>query len=300
MERYTVPQRVFLVRSYYENGCSPAAAARKARSKYGKHLSLGLNTVKRLVQKFEATGSVEDKKAPGPPVTVRTEENIGRVQESVNQNPRTSTRRRAQELEISRRSLQRVLKKELHVHPYKISTVQKLQPSDPQTRYKFAQRMMGLQAENDGFFDNIIFSDEANFYLSGYVNRQNYRIWGSENPRAILEQAHYPEKVNVWCGFWSGGVIGPFFFENDRGKALTTNGERYRDMIVNFLWPELEQLDVSQMWFQQDGSTSHTAGETINLLRTKFQGRVISAKGDIDWPSRSPDLNPLDFFCGVF
>lgn len=81
MERYTVPQRVFLVRSYYENGCSPAAAARKARSKYGKHLSLGLNTVKRLVKKFEATGSVEDKKAPGPPVTVRKSQRLVRILE---------------------------------------------------------------------------------------------------------------------------------------------------------------------------------------------------------------------------
>ena len=28
----------------------------------------------------------------------------------------------------------------------------------------------------------IIFSDEAHFDLGGYVNKQNCRIWGTENP----------------------------------------------------------------------------------------------------------------------
>jgi hypothetical protein len=107
---------------------------------------------------------------------------------------------------------------------------------------------------------------------------KNWKLRALLETRAILQQAHYLEKVNVWCGFWSGGVIGPFFLEDDREKALSTNGERYRDMIENFLWSKLEPLDVDQMWFQQDGSTSHTAGVTIELLRTKFRGRVVSCK----------------------
>ena len=30
----------------------------------------------------------------------------------------------------------------------------------------------------------IIFSDESHFDLDGYVNKQNYSIWGTENPHA--------------------------------------------------------------------------------------------------------------------
>ena len=33
----------------------------------------------------------------------------------------------------------------------------------------------------------IIFSDEAQFHLGGYVNKQNCRIWGTENPHAYME-----------------------------------------------------------------------------------------------------------------
>ena len=61
----------------------------------------------------------------------------------------------------------------------------------------------------------IIFSDEAHFHLGGYVNKQNCRIWGSEQPHANVERPMHPPRVTVWCGFWSGGIIGPFFFENE-------------------------------------------------------------------------------------
>jgi len=41
----------------------------------------------------------------------------------------------------------------------------------------------------------------------------------------------YPQRVTVWCGLWSGGVIGTYFFENEVGATVTVNGLRYREMI---------------------------------------------------------------------
>ena len=34
----------------------------------------------------------------------------------------------------------------------------------------------------------IIFSDEAHFDLGGYVNKQNCRVWVTENPHAYIEK----------------------------------------------------------------------------------------------------------------
>jgi len=45
--------------------------------------------------------------------------------------------------------------------------------------------------------------------------------------------------MTIWYGFWSGGIIGPFFFENDQGAAVTVNGERYRAMLNEFLLPKI-------------------------------------------------------------
>ena len=39
------------------------------------------------------------------------------------------------------------------------------------------------------FWEKIIFSDEAHFYLSGYVNKQNCHIWGTENPKRLQNES---------------------------------------------------------------------------------------------------------------
>ena len=44
-------------------------------------------------------------------------------------------------------------------------------------------------------------SDEAHFNLGGYVNRQNCRIWDTENPHAYIEKSTHAKRVTVWCGF---------------------------------------------------------------------------------------------------
>ena len=39
--------------------------------------------------------------------------------------------------------------------------------------------------------------DEAHFDLGGYVNKQNCRIWGTENPHANIEKPTHPKGVTV-------------------------------------------------------------------------------------------------------
>ncbi|GFW87556.1 uncharacterized protein TNCV_4485211 [Trichonephila clavipes] len=67
-------------------------------------------------------------------------------------------------------------------------------------------------------------------------------------------------------------------------------------MITNFFIPELNNHDVQELWFQQDGATCHTARATIDLLKDMFGNRLISRFGPVNWPPRSCDLTPLDYF----
>ena len=106
----------------------------------------------------------------------------------------------------------------------------------------------------------------------------------------------HPQRITVWCGFWAGSIVGPYFFENEAGQAATVNGARYRDTITQFFPPKLDDIDVADTWFQQDDATCHTANETIQLPHETFPGRVLSRFGDQNWPPRSCDLTPLDFF----
>ncbi|GFW91602.1 uncharacterized protein TNCV_4500211 [Trichonephila clavipes] len=95
-------------------------------------------------------------------------------------------------------------------------------------------------------------SDEAHFWLNGYVNKQNCRIWSEANPQVYVETPLHPEKLTVWCALWTGGIIGPYFFKNDEGHNVTVNGDRYRAMITNFFIHEFNNHDVQELWFQQD------------------------------------------------
>jgi hypothetical protein len=71
-------------------------------------------------------------------------------------------------------------------------------------------------------------------------------------------------------------------------------------MLREFFIPELQRRNPNfgNMFFQQDGATSHTSLETTQLLQQTFPNHVVSRFGDIEWPPRSPDLIAPDFFMG--
>ncbi|GFW95852.1 DUF4817 domain-containing protein [Trichonephila clavipes] len=75
---------------------------------------------------------------------------------------------------------------------------------------------------------------EAHFWLNGYVNKQNCRIWSEANPQVYVDTPLHPDKLTVWCTLWAGGIIGPYFFKNDEGHNVTVNDY--------FLWGYVKSL----------------------------------------------------------
>ncbi|GFT79824.1 uncharacterized protein TNCV_4597521 [Trichonephila clavipes] len=163
--------------------------------------------------------------------------------------------------------------------------------NDHQARRRFVEWAQNEIAVVPDFHKRILFSDEAHFWLNGYVNKQNCRIWSEAYPQVYVETPLHPEKLTVWCALWAGGIIGPYF-KNDEGHNVTVNRDRYRAMITNFFISELNNHDVQELWFQQDGATCHTARATIDLLKDTFGDRLISHFEPVNWPPRSCDLRP--------
>lgn len=64
------------------------------------------------------------------------------------------------------------------------------------------------------------------------------------------------QKFTVWCGLWARGII---------------DWKMLNDLLFN----ETKDLDLDDVWFQQDGPTCQTACETLTVFQTKFPGRVI-------------------------
>ncbi|GFV10182.1 hypothetical protein TNCV_3661341 [Trichonephila clavipes] len=57
------------------------------------------------------------------------------------------------------------------------------------------------------YFEEWGASDEAHFWLNGYVNKQNCRIWSEANPQVYVETPLHPEKLIVWCALWADGIL---------------------------------------------------------------------------------------------
>jgi hypothetical protein len=141
--------------------------------------------------------------------------------------------------------------------------------------------------------NDVLSSDEDHFHLSGCVNKQNFRYWAENNPRQLHEWPLHSQHVTVWCDVANFGVIGPYFFED--GKTVTVTSDRYVQMLRNTLEPKLNDHGNPAVWFQQNVAI-HMARGSVGALWEKFPGRLISLRGDIPWPARSPNLAACDSF----
>lgn len=250
-------------------------------------------TVGRLYKKLQETGSVHDRQRTGRPRSSTGARNAELVLARVAGSPERSSRKIAQELNLSHQSVLRVLQRN-RFHPYKIQIVQKLELGDDDRRIEFCNWFETKIQENPALPQSILFSDEATFHLSGRVNRHNCVYWAEENPHIAVEgHLQNDPKVNVWCGIHDFKIIGPVF--------LTQNltGATYLEMLETVLPPYLDDLTLDKrrvFCFQQDGAPPHFAVIVRKWLNDHFRCNWIGRGGPTAWPARSPDLTPLDFF----
>ena len=286
--------RVFCVETYMK--CGSIIETQRKFKTYFK-IKRGVSapdgkSIKRWIENIRECEQIRKPKTGGRQRSVHTLENITKVKHHVKENPNLSLRKRALYLEINRESLRRIMKNDLKMHPYKLAMVNKLNPNDLETRKEQCQRMLQINPSS-----TIFFSDEAHFHLCGTVNKQNFRYWSMENPHQLHQAPLHSPKVTVWCAVSEDRIWGPYFFEDSDGRTVTVNTERYCNMIKDFVQPKVEELEnIDNVYFMQDGATCHTSRQSMAVLREMFPGKLISLRGDIGWPPRSPDLNPCDFW----
>ena len=246
MYRYTLQERVFIVRTYWKTE-SIKSCQQQFLEKFGGRHPPSKPSIWALSKRLETKGSLLDEHTGGHPKM--SEETNQNVTDRLLASAKKSLRRLSQELGLSRNTCERAVKKR-KLHAYRISVAHELKESDQVKRVAYCRWFETLLKENPGILDYSWFSNEAWFHLSGYVNSQHFRIWASENPNAIHEEPLHSKKNGVWCGMYRRRIIGPIF-----DTTITTAA--YMEIFVTFV-NQLDDEKLSVGYFQQDGATSHT------------------------------------------
>ena len=117
----------------------------------------------------------------------------------------------------------------------------------------------------------------------------NCVYWRETPPDVVQSKTAITKGVSVWCGLHSRGMVGPVFIED------TVNQHNYLDILKKKVIPFCNE-QFEEIIFQQDGAPPHYANKVRNYLNEKLPGTWIGRRGSMEWPARSPDLSPLDFF----
>ena len=159
---------------------------------------------------------------------------------------------------------------------------------DSDRRLQFCEQFVSLCENKPTFLDEIVWTDEATFKLSGH-NRHNCVHWSDRNHFTIMSELNQPG-ITVWAGISSAGIMSPEFFER------TATGDSYLNKLKTVIVPALKQRpDFNNLNFQQDGAPPYFATAVWNFLNETVPDKWISRRGPIEFPPRFPDISPMDF-----
>ena len=108
-------------------------------------------------------------------------------------------------------------------------------------------------------------------------------------PEVTVQKMQNRPKVTVWCGMTATRVIGPYLLRD------TMNAERYPQMLEDYVWPIVSGWEnIEELVFMHDGAPPLCIERTC-LVGSEVSG-TLGRRGPHEWPARSPDLTPCDFF----
>lgn len=178
--------------------------------------------------------------------------------------------------------------------PLKIRRVHHIQEGDLARRAAFCTWLLREKELDAESFARILWTDEASFTNQGWFNRKNTIHWSPHNVReARSGRPQIRFGFNVWCGLIGSKVIGPYIYQG------TLTGPRYLEFLQNQFAGYIDDLPLALlqgMIFMQDGCPAHGSAAVMSYLQTQFPGRVLARNANIQWPARSPDLTPMDFY----
>jgi transposase len=253
--------------------------------KIAENTGIPKSTVGDFLKKYENTNSTKRKRGSGRQLLLGTRY-LGLLKKIHQKNPKMeapSINKKLREetsIIVCDQTVRNSLKK-IGLAAYRPVKVPLLSEKNRLLRLEICTRWSHLE---DEYWHRILYTDECKFNL--FHADGNQIVWREPgmrlDPRYVETTVkHGGGNVMAWGCISSKGVGRLVFIEETMNKFL------YSSILANNLRPSAELLGMSSFIFQQDNDPKH---------KSKFVTRFLEENGIsvLEWPSQSPDLNPIE------
>lgn len=216
-----IEQRV-CIKFYFKNGFNCADTLRMMQKCFGDG-ALSQRKTYKWFNRFK-DGREDDDGRVGRPKTSKTDENVEKIKEMLNENRNLTIREIAEQMNSSYGSVQSILQNDLGLKrvaaklvPKELNFIQKLH------RVEVAKEMISIAHSDPTFIKRIITGDEMWVY---YANDTQPRHHASDEPK-ISRHFHFTEKVLLTVFIDFNGIVHHEFLP----VGQTANGEYYLGVV---------------------------------------------------------------------
>ncbi|KAK3532847.1 hypothetical protein QTP70_000261 [Hemibagrus guttatus] len=259
--------------------------AGKTESAIGKQLAVKKSTVGAIIRKWKTYKTSDNLPQSGAPRKI-SPRGVKMITRTVSKNPRTTRGDLVNDLQragtkVTKATISNTLRRQ-GLKSCSARRVPLLKPVHVRARLKFAREHLDDPEED---WENVIWSDETKIELFG--KNSTCRVWRRKNAElhpknTIPTVKHGGGNIMLW-GCSSAKGPGRLIRVKER-----MNGAMYREILSKNLLPSARALKMKRGWvFQHDNDPKHTARAMQEWLRKKHF-KVL------EWPSQSPDLNPIE------
>ena len=234
-----------------------------------------LKTAYDVKQRISAGESIEHRGGAGPKRCLNRGDRIS-LSLNIKNNPRISLRTMQSSLKVSRGvdvsySTVRRCIKEMSYSKKTAIKGPNITPSHEALRVLWAKKHKFIN------WNKIFFTDECSIWLCG----GRVQMWTKGTQKPVINIPRHSPKIHIWGGISTRGTTPVHIFRENFNSIAYCN-------VINECLTETADLLYPDGWkLQEDNSSIHKSKLSVSYK----EERAIRC---IDWPSCSPDLNPIE------